>query len=162
MTMLIFFIAALAIVAIIYLTIHRMLINRATMIVRNRAAATTNLAVNAALTELLNRQLNLRSETVADVWGRGVMAFEYVLEGQVLSDARANNLSAAELNARLAEYAKQQQTPHIDGAKETFRVTDWWEYEHRLNIDVAYLMNEATREYVDDLKKVAKSQGEKL
>ncbi|WP_295746130.1 hypothetical protein [uncultured Limosilactobacillus sp.] len=162
MTMLIFFITALVIVAIIYLAIHRMLINRATLIVRNRAAETTNLAVNAVLSELVNRQLSLRSETVADVWGRGVMAFEYVLEGQVLSDARAKQLSAVELNSLLAEYAKRQQTPHIDGATETFRVTDWWEYEHRLHIDVAYLMNEATREYVDDLKKVAKSQGEKL
>ncbi|MCI1957978.1 MAG: hypothetical protein LKJ41_06335 [[Lactobacillus] timonensis] len=162
MTMLIFFITALAIVAIIYLAIHRMLINRATLIVRNRAAEITDAAVNTVLSEVLNRQLNLRSETVADVWGRGVMAFEYVLEGQVLSDALTNNLSSSALNGKLAEYAKRQQTPHIEGAAETFRVTDWWEYEHRLHIDVAYLMNEATREYVDDLKKVAKSQGEKL
>lgn len=161
MTMVIFFIAALLIVAIIYLAIHRVLINRATLIVRRQAENLTNEAVNAVLAEIFHRPLNLQSQTVADVWGRGVMAFEYVLDQSMLEQA-AGQLTVQSLNQALADYATDHQVARVKGAKETFRVTDWWTYERRLHIDIAYLMNEATREYVDDLKKVAKSQGESL
>lgn len=161
MTMVIFFIAALAIVAIIYLAIHRVLINRATLIVRRQAENLTNEAFNAVLAEIFHQPLNLESQTVADVWGRGVMAFEYVLEQPMLEKADGQ-LTVKSLNQALADYATTHQVARVKGAKETFRVTDWWTYEQRLHIDIAYLMNEATREYVDDLKKVAKSQGESL
>lgn len=161
MTMVIFFIAALAIVAIIYFAIHRVLINRATLIVRNRAEEITNSAVNTVLARQFGRQLGLTSQTVADVWGRGVMAFEYVLDDSLLSEADGK-LTVEVLNQALNQYAQEREIPRTDGAAETFRVTDWWSYEKNLHIDIAYLMNEATREYVDDLQKVAKSQGEKL
>ncbi len=36
-------------------------------------------------------------------------------------------------------------------------ITDWWEYEHQLHVDVANLMNEATKEYVADLEKLDKA-----
>lgn len=161
MTMVIFFIAALAIVAIIYLAIHRVLINRATLIVRRQAETLTNEAVNAVLTKFFHRSLNLQSQTVADVWDRGVMAFEYVIEQSTLAEADGQ-LTVQSMTQALADYATAHQVARVKGAKETFRVTDWWTYEQRLHIDIAYLMNEATREYVDDLKKVAKSQGERL
>lgn len=162
MTMAIIIIAALIIVAIIYLAIHRVLINRATLMVRRRAEETTNAAVNAVLPAILGQALPapLTSQTVADVWGKGVMAFEYVLEPDLRQ--LAGDLTAEKLNASLADYAAHHQLPVAKGASAAFRVTDWWEYEHRLHIDVAYLMNEATREYVGDLKKVARSQGEKF
>lgn len=163
MTMAIIVIAALVIVAIIYLAIHRVLINRATLMIRRRAEETTNAAVNAVLPALINRTtpLSLESQTVADVWGKGVMAFEYVVDEQELLNANGQ-LTVNNLNEALAQYATENDVPTSKGAQESFRVTDWWTYEHELHIDVAYLMNEATKEYVDDLKKVAKSQGQTL
>lgn len=39
-------------------------------------------------------------------------------------------------------------------ASQPFIITDWWKYEGILHIDIAYLINEATVEYIKDLEKL--------
>lgn len=156
-------IAVLVIIGLIYYTIHRLLVNRATIILRNSARKTTDTAVRACLHQILNDdQLVVKtSEQVADVWGKGVMAFEYSLPIEQLGK-QADALSVSSLNQALNQYAKQEQILPVEGANRAFVVSDWWTYEHLLHIDVAFVMNEATKEYVRDLKKVAKSQNQPL
>lgn len=156
-------IAVLLIIGLIYYTIHRLLVNRATIMLRNSARDTTDTAVRACLRQMLrDDQLTIKtSEQVADVWGKGVMAFEYSLDMNQLG-FRLGNLNVNKLNEALKSYAKENGIQPVEGAKDPFVVSDWWTYEQLLHIDVAYVMNEATREYVRDLKKVAKSQHEPM
>lgn len=156
-------IAVILIIGLIYYTIHRLLVNRATIMLRNSARDTTDVAVRTSLRQMLgDDQLTLKtSEQVADVWGKGVMAFEYSLDMNKLGFG-VGKLNVNGLNQALASYANENGIQPVEGAKEAFVVSDWWTYEHLLHIDVAYVMNEATREYVTDLKKVAKSQHEPM
>lgn len=156
-------IAVLLIIGLIYYTIHRLLVNRATIMLRNSARDTTDAAVRDSLRQLLsNDKLTLQtSEQVADVWGKGVMAFEYSLDMNQLG-FDLGKLNVAKLNQALKSYAKKNGIQPVEGAKDAFVVSDWWTYEQLLHIDVAYVMNEATKEYVLDLKKVAKSQHQSI
>lgn len=42
----------------------------------------------------------------------------------------------------------------MQSSSRAFIVTDTWLFEGKLHLDVAYLMNDATYEYVRDLKKI--------
>ena len=55
---------------------------------------------------------------------------------------------------KLTEYAKQNQIQSFEKSSTVFKVTDWWTYENVLHIDVAYVLNEATREYIADLRRL--------
>lgn len=139
---------AFAVVVVIYQLVHRTLVKRATIIMQNQAQAATDQAVQAALKAHL-RPANLPTDSVmvADVWGKGVMAFEYVVD-------------MPQLNVKEQEWlTKENLTTALDqvGAPTPLVITDWWEYEHQLHVDVANLMNEATKEYVADLEKLDKA-----
>lgn len=101
-------------------------------------------AVQAALVTLdwPNDQL-VRSEPVADVWGHGIMAFEYVLPKTTLTQADFAQ-------------AMKAQIPTATGAElsPTFVITDWWTRDEQLHMDIAYVVNAATREYVQDVRRV--------
>ena len=75
----IFWICLIAVIIVIglYVAIHRVLINRATIMLRNCAQEVTDQAVNSSLKQLLDWDRTLTSQLVADVWGKGVLAFEY-------------------------------------------------------------------------------------
>lgn len=150
-----FFICILAavIVIILYLAIHRLLINRATMMVRNKAQEVTDFAVNDCLKSLLSWERTLSSQIVADVWGKGVLAFEYHFDYRK-AGISLDDFTEEKLATRLDEYAKQHQLQIAPKATKAFVITDWWTYEGILHIDVAYLVNEATVEYIDDLKRL--------
>ena len=77
--MVIFLICILAAIIVIalYLTIHRVFLKRATMMVQKNAQDVTDAALNTSLKEMLHWNKNLNSQIVADVWGKGVPAFEY-------------------------------------------------------------------------------------
>lgn len=139
---------AIVLVTILYVVVHRILINRATIMLRRRAQQTTDEVVNASLQRLLGWDKRLDSQLVADVWGKGVLAFEYHFPQEDLG-----NLTRERLDQALNEYAKDHQLTIADGLT-TFVVTDWWQYEHVQHVDVAYLLNESTQEYVADLKRI--------
>lgn len=140
---------AIILVACLYVVVHRILINRATIILRNHAQRTTDAAVNTTLQQLLGWDRKVDSQLVADVWGKGVLAFEYHFPQEELG-----NLTRERLNYALNDYADRQNLTTATGSKTTFVVTDWWQYEKVQHIDVAYLLNEATQEYVADLKRI--------
>ena len=147
-----FWVCLVAIIIVIglYVTIHRVLINRATIMLRNRAQQTTDAAVNTSLKQLLGWNQTLSSQLVADVWGKGVLAFEYHFDGKSVND----RLNRNQLGTALTNYADQPDLAAVRPGNPVFVVTDWWEYEGILHIDVAYLLNESTVEYVRDLKRL--------
>lgn len=147
---------AVVLVAVLYVAVHRLLINRATIMLRRQAQSTMDQAVNSVLSDLLGHQLNLTSQIVADVWGKGVLAFEYSIDckKEGLDLTTNHDFTRHLIGQRLNEYARQVDVRTLPGATRTFVVSDWWTYEGRLHIDVAYLLNEATNEYVADLKRL--------
>ena len=148
----IFWVCLIAVIIVIglYVAIHRILINRATIMLRNRAQQVTDGAVNTGLKKILGWDKTLASQLVADVWGKGVLAFEYHFDSK---DAD-KELDQEQFGKALAEYVDQQNLTAIRPGKPVFVVTDWWKYEGILHIDVAYLLNESTVEYVSDLKRL--------
>lgn len=120
---------------------------------RNRAQKTTDEAVNTVLTKVLHWDQRLSSQLVADVWGKGVLAFEYHFDYRSLKKVE---LDRVVFEKQLATYAERQQLKPVDSTMPVFVVTDWWTYEGILHIDVAYLLNEVTAEYVADLKKISR------
>ena len=104
------------IVLAIYFLVHRTMINRATLMLRRQAQATTDAAMAYAL--------------------------------------KVTELNAKDIELALNAYAKEKHLDYLPSAPKTFVVTDWWTYEQMLHVDVAYIYNEATREYVMDLHKL--------
>lgn len=98
--------------------------------------------------KLLNESL-AASALISDVWGKGVMAFEYQLEVKDLINADLNGLKK-QLEQQLAVQAKAQ---GIRGYQQNsaFVVSDIWLKDDILHIDVSYLVNKATVEYVNDM-----------
>ncbi|WKB73752.1 hypothetical protein QYH53_05715 [Ligilactobacillus animalis] len=98
--------------------------------------------------KLLNESL-AASALISDVWGKGVIAFEYQLEVKDLTNADLNGLKK-QLEQQLAVHAKAQ---GIRGYQQNraFVVSDIWLKDGILHIDVSYLVNKATVEYVNDM-----------
>lgn len=143
----------------VYALIHRNVVQRATRIVRRSAQDDTDVAVKAALQRLVSDQVLSTKEneltpskTVADVWGRGVMSFEYTLTVGADTAPKLTDLEQA-LNTALASFSADHQVPSVSSGS-AFVVSDIWLAHDQIHIDVAYLMNEATAEYLQDLKKL--------
>lgn len=156
-------IIGIVIAFIIYEMIHHMIVQRATRMVRYSAQNETDVAFKAALQRLVNEDVLTEeecqissAETVADVWGRGVMAFEYAMPIGMDVDRRLPKLEQA-FNDALASFSADHQIKSVVTGS-AFVVSDIWVYEDRLHIDVAYLMNESTVEYLKDLKKLGDSE----
>lgn len=149
-------VVAVVIVAILYVVVHRLLINRATIMLRRQAQQTTDQAMNEVMYDFFDRPFNLSSQIVADVWGKGVLAFEYSIDCQKEHlDLSTNQKFNRELiENMLNNYAEWESIRTLPKADRTFVVSDWWTYEGQLHIDVAYILNEATKEYVADLKRL--------
>lgn len=97
---------------------------------------------------------DFKSEDIAEVWGRGVMAFEYHLPVTKINNSipefrnsLANTLEQYGDNHHMHAHADQTDRP-------AFMVTDVWQLDDRVHFDVAYLINTTTIEYVDDLKRL--------
>lgn len=139
------------ILLVIYIIVHRLFLKRATMIMHRQNEEVLDAAVNYAIQTILPGMPKSQSQLVADVWGKGVMAFEYSLDttDTAYHDDRFNR---DVLNQALSDYARQHQLQSADPTLPPLIVTDWWLYQGVLHIDVAYLSNEATAEYVKDLR----------
>lgn len=103
-----------------------------------------------------NNHKNVRDIAVAsDVWGKDVMVFEYSVEltqNQKFSSEKLNALKEL-LEKKLFNYAKQKKIQNMAN-KPPFIVSDIWQLENILHIDVAYIMNEATYKYLNDIEKL--------
>ncbi|QEA30840.1 hypothetical protein [Secundilactobacillus malefermentans] len=150
---------ALLIALFILWFIRRFLLRRMTNRLRDDAKRQTDRAMAWALEQaegqglISNRQRkSVNSKGVADVWGRGVMAFEYTLKPISPDQKLASHIKEA-LNSSLQIYSKENKVHAMEGT-DAFSVTDMWLYKNELHVDVAYLMNESTVEYLRDLKKL--------
>lgn len=103
-----------------------------------------------------NNHKNVRDiAVVSDVWGKDVMVFEYSVEltqNQKFSSEKLNALKEL-LEKKLFNYAKQKKIQNMAN-KPPFIVSDIWQLENILHIDVAYIMNEATCKYLNDIEKL--------
>lgn len=103
-----------------------------------------------------NNHKNVRDiAVVSDVWGKDVMVFEYSVEltqNQKFSSEKLNALKEL-LEKKLFDYAKQKKIQNTAN-KPPFIVSDIWQLENILHIDVAYIMNEATYKYLNDIEKL--------
>ncbi|WP_243674192.1 hypothetical protein [Lentilactobacillus kisonensis] len=97
---------------------------------------------------------DLRSEQIAEIWGRGVMAFEYHLPINKVTSTIPEFKEA--LSKALVTYGNEHHMHvHVEKTdRPVFMVTDMWQLDDRLHFDVAYLVNLTTVEYVDDLKRL--------
>ncbi|GEN96058.1 hypothetical protein [Pediococcus ethanolidurans] len=131
---------------------------RALLVVQSASRHDVTLAmakVSDALKEqkvILTGQTDTTPKLVSDIWGRGVLAFEFSF-GK--TDLQKNELESLRhwINEVVKKYAKDN---NIQSRFEypVFCVTDIWLYHEELHVDVANVINEPTREYIEDLHKV--------
>lgn len=154
MKLAIIIIIAIAIVLGIYELIHRFMIKRAIRIVQHQAQVQTDRIVSAASQSLFGKDRFSDSKLVADIWGKGVMSFEYDLDLQQMPSEAQEQMEKATFQAAINRCAQKEGVLGFNGAKQPFLITDWWVFEDVLHVDVTYIMNEATAEYVHDLHKL--------
>ena len=143
-------IISIVIVVIIYELTHRILIKRATLIVQRRAQSITDQIVFDVLNDKLNiHDCDQQSTLVSDIWGKGVLSFEYNI-GTVDSVP----VTRDELERQLNQLAIERNVDFFQKAPQSFKITDWWQGKKKFHMDVTYLMNEASYEYVQDLHKL--------
>lgn len=145
----------------IYNLIHYLFVTRPSRKRTALAQRVCNEAVKTAVHELMKYgdlepfdDSDLRSEQIAEIWGRGVMAFEYHLP---ISKMKGTIPEFKKLLATaLVDYGNNHHMHvHFENVDQpVFMVTDMWQLDDRLHFDVAYLVNLTTVEYVDDLKRL--------
>lgn len=152
-------IIGLLLAILIYEVLRRQVLKRTALKIRRAGQRTTDAAMQTALAQLASAvevqtvHGTLHSVPVANVWGRGVMAFEYVLATPGMTAADLPEVRRL-FNNQLQVYAQKAQLVAFQAAGPALRVTDAWLRDGQLHIDVAYLMNEATLEYLEDLRRL--------
>ncbi len=145
----------------VYNLIHYLFVTRPGRKRLALAQRIANEAVKTSINKLVDQksllpfdESDFKSEDIAEVWGRGVMAFEYHLPVNKVTDSIPVFKQA--LADALAEYGDAHHMhAHTDQAdRPAFIVTDMWQLDDRVHFDVAYLINTTTIEYVDDLKRL--------
>ncbi|WP_234002769.1 hypothetical protein [Lactobacillus sp. CBA3605] len=144
---------------VIYEVLRRRVLKRAAFKIRLQGQRTADAAMTTVLQQLNSVTAAqtvsgaVHSAPVADVWGRGVMAFEYVLTAPGMVRADLPEIRRI-LNNHLQAYARDEQLATFQAGEPALRVTDTWLRAGQLHIDIAYLMNEATLEYLEDLRRL--------
>lgn len=151
---------AVLVAFIVYMLVHRLIVRRTTQNAQEAALNQTNVAVKASLQRLVDdRFISEPAEFVTstinpDGWGRGVMAFEYVIKLDHVTDDQLPILRQR-LNHILAEFTEDYKIASADGEQQSaFFITDIWRHETRIHMSIAYLVNEATVEYLQDLHRL--------
>jgi len=143
----------------VYEVLRRQVLKRAALKIRLGGQRTVDQAMVVCLAKLSSvskaQQVGgeLHSVPVANVWGRGVMAFEYVIDAPGMLHVDLAEVRRL-LNNQLQVYARDERVAAYQNAGPALRVTDTWLRDGQLHLDVAYLMNEATLEYLDDLRRL--------
>lgn len=117
----------------------------------------TNRAMRYAqekLPQMFPRQAPISSTLIANVWGHGVMAFEFCFDELKFGN---QTVAITELEKQLNNYARENHLVGYKGLTTPFRVTDFWQAIHDGNewhIDITYVVNEVTLEYLHDIEKL--------
>lgn len=86
------------------------------------------------------------STVLTDVWGRGVMVYEY--KYQIQTDLELLKIRF------ILEGSLAKQTQVINQITHKLIITDCWLNDDLLTFDVADEQNDATEEYIKDIKKI--------
>ncbi len=131
---------------------------RALLVVQSASKKAVNQAMVSVAEMLVAKKIvesnepNAVPKLVSDIWGRGVLAFEFSFGHTDLKKDQLESLRIR-INELIEAYARKE---HIASKYEypVFYVTDIWLYHDALHVDVANVINEPTREYIEDLRKV--------
>ena len=152
MSLLIEVIVGLLLALVVYIGIHYFIVTRLTKLLRQKTQRLVDQVTEVAVKQLkmLPEGIDLHSDYNAGVWGRGVMAFEY----HIFSAATVEELREIKTNLERAlnEYGKREELATLEDY--CFAVTDMWLMDGKIYFDVAYLFNQVTVEYVEDLKRL--------
>lgn len=145
-------IIGIVIAVIVYFVVHYFAVTVPSRKYSNTIKQVTDKAVISVLKdmEVIEDHSKVMSNYNADVWGRGVMTFEYRVP--LKSEHPDFKKIRLELNQRLNQYSKDHK---LDSrGPQTFVITDLWQMDEDILFDVAYLANQITVEYVDDLNRL--------
>lgn len=113
----------------------------------------TEKAIKKCLPLVLKQPLELSSpRPIADIWGKGVLAFEYQGYLQRPDNLDLNAFRQA-LTVQLKLFAKEE---HLTSeySEQVFVISDLWLKENTLHIDLAYVINRATASYIRDVSQL--------
>ncbi|WP_281164913.1 hypothetical protein [Liquorilactobacillus sicerae] len=104
--------------------------------------------------ELFPQKVFSMSQPVARFWGQDVNVFSYCFTLTAKKAVTAEKIQA-ELNRLLKIYEQQQQLT-AEYYQQSLIVSDCWLENNQLNIDVAYVINQATANYLIDVRRAEK------
>ncbi|KRN29384.1 hypothetical protein IV38_GL000268 [Lactobacillus selangorensis] len=143
---------------ILWFAVRRLRRNRALKILKAHSEKLTDQVVHESFPELVQQYPHwaqpqtLLSNPVEDIWGRGVMVFEY--QAQVTSA----KVSAVEIMHALEKLLNQNaQKAHIDSSNQKYKpfiVSDGWYLDDQFHFDVAFMTNQPTIDYVQDMRRL--------
>lgn len=100
---------------------------------------------------------SVRSSLVADVWGRDILAFEFIMP---VREELPINMVYYELSTILKSYAIGHEIDSVSAKVPALVVSDIWydTAKSELHVDVAHVLNDETYTYLADLKRVNQHQ----
>ncbi|WP_416353014.1 hypothetical protein ACNAN0_07530 [Agrilactobacillus fermenti] len=157
-------ITSVIIIVALYYLIKRIRRNAALKILLNHSQKLTNKILAQTLMDpstnyenILQIPKQIDSEPVQDIWGKGIMVFEYKFAiGPNFSgtadffDDDFTNALAQKLNEHASENGVISSMPRYT----PFVISDHWYLENYYHIDIAFMTNKPTIDYVKDMKKV--------
>lgn len=152
------------ILIVVLVLTQRLRRNHALHLLQLTSQKASDAAAATALQQLSQQKLlpaltaPLVSQVAADIWGHGVLVFEYQVAAGELTSPQLNML-AHQLEQVLAQAAKQQELTAFKPDVPVFIVSDIWLLTGNLHFDVAYLRNQATFDYVADMRKLSVEKG---
>lgn len=105
----------------------------------------------------LSDQCAVRSALVADVWGRDILVFEFMMP---IKEELSTDIVYYELSTILKSYALGHDIDSVSDTIPALVVSDIWYDTNKseLHVDVAHVLNDATYAYLADLKKINQHQ----
>ncbi|CAI2613136.1 hypothetical protein AKUA2003_08880 [Apilactobacillus kunkeei] len=135
------------IVAVIaYNLIHYFFITRPIDKGHNETLKILNGLVNNVLEKEKNEIIEVHD--LSDIWGRNIYVFEYVISQDQLDEENDELINKIEQSIKRANDSKKFNHQVI--------LTDSFERDNQVHVDLAYLLNAATYEYVLDMQQLKK------
>ncbi|WP_311407110.1 hypothetical protein [Liquorilactobacillus uvarum] len=150
----------LVVILLFFFLSKRILRRKALKILQSENKKVADKAVAACLSHLQMEWLMEyeghieNSKLLANIWGKGVMVFEYILPVQKVSKKELKQFKK-ELNHSLSKYAEDNEISHFEN-NPTFLISDLWFLAPSLHIEVAYISNKQTLDYLKDIDKLEK------
>ena len=132
--------------------IKRRRVSKAATIVRNSGETIVDEAMGFVAEQMRSQGFVLvtkRGTSVADVWGQAVVGFNYKIK---LNDQGNFRDVGDRIDYWLTQYCQRKDL--MEDKEPMLRVSDLWANKNILEVDVVYLINEQTKNYLKDLSKL--------